>query len=213
MIMAVVLPMLTRYSGFARAGKIVGGMLGITLILLKIGELAYGISQGYSWRHMLPLHLCDVAALTTATMLLSRNFLLYGISYFWALAGTLQALVTPALAVGFPDPDFLFFFASHGLVIVGVVFATVVFGLRPRPRSILHAFTATAMLVAVAAPVNWWLDANFLFLREKPPVASLMDYMGPWPWYILTLVPVTLLFFCFFYSPYWIADRLRSRKS
>ena len=37
----------------------------------------------------------------------------------------------------------------------------------------------------VAAAANGLLDANYMFLCAPPPTGSVLDYLGPWPWYIV----------------------------
>jgi hypothetical integral membrane protein (TIGR02206 family) len=211
--LAIALPLGARLFRRGRASGAVAIVLGSVLLALKVGETGYALTAGYDWRYLLPLHLCDAAAVAAGIMLLTRALFLYELAYFWGMAGTLQALITPALGLDFPHPDFWFFFATHGLVVIGAVFATAALGLRPAWKSIPRVFGATAVLALIAAPVNWLLGTNYLYLCAKPPVASLMDYLGPWPWYILTLVPVSLLFFALYYLPFWFADSLRSRKA
>lgn len=55
-------------------------------------------------------------------------------------------------------------------------------------------FLATAW-AAVAATGNALTSGNYMFLRERRETASLLDYMGPWPWYIFgaALVALALL--------------------
>ena len=74
---------------------------------------------------LLPMNLCDWATIVVTISLLFPNQWSYELAYFWALGGTLQALITPALALDFPDPAFVIFFALHGGVIVSVLFLTV----------------------------------------------------------------------------------------
>ncbi|MEI7956650.1 MAG: hypothetical protein WCJ66_15910, partial [Verrucomicrobiota bacterium] len=47
----------------------------------------------------MPLHLCDLAAIIAGFALLTRHPLLCTLTYFWGLAATSQALITPALTV------------------------------------------------------------------------------------------------------------------
>lgn len=205
--LAAALPVLAGAVRSPRFSKLAGSALGTALLAAKLAEILWYAARGSDWDHVLPLHLCDVAALVTGVMLLSRNYFLYELSYFWAMGGTLQALLTPDFQGSFPSAGFWFFFIPHGLVIVGAAFATGALGLRPTPGSIRRVFLATAGLAAVVAPANWMLGTNFLYLRGKPEGASLIDFLGPWPWYIVSLVPVCLLFLLLWYSPFWIADR------
>ena len=50
---------------------------------------------------MYPMHLCDVAAVTAFFALVFRHPLAAELTYFWGLAGTLQALLTPSTCYDF----------------------------------------------------------------------------------------------------------------
>ena len=65
-------------------------------------------------REHLPLHLCSVGIILAVIVLLTRGRLAYELIYFWGLAGTTNAIVTPELAEGWPDYLFIQFFISHG---------------------------------------------------------------------------------------------------
>ncbi|SDW48035.1 YwaF family protein [Thiocapsa roseopersicina] len=161
---------------------------------------------------LLPLHLCGLSVLLTAWTLAARSSSAYEIVYFWAWGGTLQALVTPDLDRGFPDPAFIAFFLGHGLVIVGVLYATLVYRFRPRLVSIFKSLGVLLLVVAVVAPVNLWLGTNYLFLCSKPEQASLMDLLGPWPWYILSLAGLALVSSFIYYLPFLIGDLVAARS-
>ena len=49
--------------------------------------------QPFSAATSLPFALCDIAALVAAGALVTRKMLLVEVTYFWGLAGTLQAAV------------------------------------------------------------------------------------------------------------------------
>jgi hypothetical integral membrane protein (TIGR02206 family) len=165
-----------------------------------------------NWQNELPLHLCDLAAILTGIMLINRSYFLYELTYFWGLGGTLQAMITPSIDNGFPHIDFFYYFVGHGFIIIGVIYATVLFKYRPVLKSIWRAFVALVFYAALVAPINWILGTNYMYLFGKPKVQSLYDYLGPWPWYLLSLIPVAFFFFFLYYSPFWVADLVRKRR-
>jgi hypothetical integral membrane protein (TIGR02206 family) len=166
---------------------------------------------GFPLATRLPLHLCGVAVFLTAVVLVRRTYALYELVYFWGLGGAVQAILTPELHFGFPHPIFLTFFLGHGLLVVGALYATVVLGLRPTHRSIWRTFLATIVWAALVTPVNLVLGTNYLFLMHKPERASLIDYFGPWPWYIPVLAVVALALFYLYYAPFAVLDLVRRR--
>jgi hypothetical integral membrane protein (TIGR02206 family) len=173
------------------------------LLLAELGPSLY----------LLPLHLCTLAVYLTAWVLLAPGQRIYEVAYYWGIGGGLQALLTPDLADGFPSWRFLLFFLGHGLVVVGVVYATVALRLRPRPVSLLTVPMLTLGYAALILALNLWLDTNFLYLMAKPAQGSLLDWFGPWPWYWLGLVLAALLSFAVLYSPFLAQDLRRGSAS
>lgn len=149
--------------------------------------------DGQSWRLSLPLDLCRANALLCAYLLLRRSYPVFEVSYFWAMAGSSSALLTPDLRQGFPDVHFLTFFAGHGSGIVAVCYAMGGYGFRPTRRSLGRALIVTAVYAVLIGLLNLALDTNYLFLRRKPEAASVLDLFGPWPWYVAGLLVVAAL--------------------
>jgi hypothetical integral membrane protein (TIGR02206 family) len=212
-VVGIGLPLLARRTLSAAAQY----RIGILIAALLIGQEAFHIwllANHYDrlLSSLLPLHLCGLSVLMTAWVLAARSYAAYEIVYFWAWGGTLQALATPDLNVGFPDPAFIAFFIGHGLVIVGVLYATLVYGFRPRLASIVKSLGALSVAVAVVAPINLWLGTNYLFLSSKPEQASLMDFLGPWPWYILSLAGLALVSSVVYYLPFLVGDLIAARS-
>jgi hypothetical integral membrane protein (TIGR02206 family) len=154
---------------------------------LAFVHVRYGLSR---W-DLLPLHLCDFLILVALCALLTLRPLACELLYFWS-AGTLLAMVTPDLAMGFPHPAFLAFFALHGAVVVAAAVLVLGLGRRPRPGAPWRSFAATLAYAAVVAAVNQAFGTNFLFLCRKPDEPTLLDACGPWPIYLGTVALVTL---------------------
>ncbi len=146
----------------------------------------------------LPCHLCDVASIIGGYALLTRNRFACELLYFWGLAGTLQGLLTPALTLDWPHPRFYVFFALHSGVVVAALYVVFGLGLIPRKGAVLRALAWLVVYTAVAALVDLAVGAdtaNYGFLCRKPPNPSLLDHLGPWPWYVGSLGLVALVTF------------------
>jgi hypothetical integral membrane protein (TIGR02206 family) len=157
----------------------------------------------------LPFQLCDWVIFAAAAALAWRRQLPYEIAYFWGLSGTLQALLTPDLAEDFPNPHFLTFQALHAGAVVAILFLTLGLGMRPRWRSLWRAWLWLQVYVASTAAIDRLLASNYGYLLAKPVQASLYDYLGPWPWYIVTLEALSLALFLLCYLPFALLDRRR----
>lgn len=157
-------------------------------------------------RRYLPLHICGAAVFLTAVVLIIRSQFLYEIVYFWALGGTVQAIVTPDLTAAFPGYRFFQYFTSHGCVVVGVVFATWGMGMRPGKGSVWRVYFFTVACTAAVGAIDWLLDANYMFLCEPAGGASPFFFL-PWPWYIAVIAGVGLGVFWLLYLPFAIRRR------
>lgn len=146
----------------------------------------------------LPLQLCDIAAITGGFALLTGRRLLASLTYFWGLAATLQALLTPAITIGFPHPAFIAFFVHHFAVVAAALYLPLVTGWRAeRPwwREPLRALGWANLYLLLAMAVNAWLGTNFGFAARKPVNPSLLDHLGPWPLYLLWMQVLAALLF------------------
>ena len=78
-----------------------------------------------------------------------------------------------------------------------------------RRRSIPRVLVVTVLYAAVLIPLNALLGTNHMYVNAKPDSASLLDHLGPWPWYNLTAIGAAMVLFTLSYAPFAIADRLR----
>ena len=152
----------------------------------------------------LPLHLTDAATVVAAFALWSPRPLPFELTYFWGLTASLQAVLTPGLDADERFPSFFYwhYFLTHSGVVVGALF--LAFGLRltPRPGAIRRVLLATAAWAAVAGSANVLTGGNYMFLRERPDTPSLLDYLGPWPWYMLGATALAVALFALLDLPF-----------
>lgn len=184
-------------------GRLVRGVLAAILL----GGLGFALAgalplRGLDWLEILPLHLCDLAVLIAVLALLTRHRLACEMLYFWGLSGTLIATITPDVDRGFPDARCLSFFALHGAVAVSALVMTFGVGVRPRPGADWRAFAITNAYALLAGAIDLATGENYLYLRAKPSQPSMLDFMGPWPWYILAADVVALVLFRLLMLPF-----------
>jgi hypothetical integral membrane protein (TIGR02206 family) len=191
-------PSIRRAVRYGLAVLLIGQEISLNVWRLSTGEWTVGES--------LPLHLCGVAIILSAIMLVNDSYAIYELTYFWGFGGAIQALLTPDSTYGFPHYRFFQVFVSHGAIVTASVYMTFVRGYRPRLKSIWKTFLITNAYAVVIGLFNWAVGGNYLFLCHKPETPSLLDVLGPWPWYILSLQGVGLAFFFLFYAPFGVKD-------
>jgi len=159
----------------------------------------------------LPLEFCRMSAILSAIMLINKNYTLYEINYFWGLCGTTQALITPNIG-NYDLPHFLYFqfFSYHGFVIIAVFYMTFVHKFRPAHKSIWKVAVISGIYTILIGFIDILTNGNYLYLRYKPTTETLIDYLGPWPWYIVSIGIVGLLSGYICYLP--IAKKNRQKN-
>lgn len=162
-------------------------------------------------RRHLPLHICGIAVIALAVTLAFRSRRAFEIVYFWGLAGTANAVLTPQLEGGFPSYWFVQFFIAHGGVVAGALFAIWGLGMRPSFAGLLRAYGLLALLFGLLLVLNPLLDSNYMFLRA-PPASASPFFFAPWPYYIPILAGIGFVLFCLLLAPFEIVRRLQRRR-
>jgi hypothetical integral membrane protein (TIGR02206 family) len=183
---------------------------------LVANELAWHVwnwaAGTWTLQIMLPLHLCSIFVWLGAYLLLTGSPRVYEFAYFLGIAGPLQALLTPDAGVyGFPHFRFFQTLISHGLILTAALFMTLVEGMRPTRRSLIRVLVGMNVYILFVAGVNALLGSNYLFIAHKPDTASIVDFLGPWPWYILAMEVIGFANCLVLYAPFEWLDRRRRR--
>ncbi len=155
----------------------------------------------------LPFHLCRFANLTIPIVMIWQPERFFQILYYWGMSGILQGAITPDATHGFPHFHYFRFFLGHNGMILALIYAIVIYDLKPTVRGIWDAFLGINLFLLISIIVNWMLDANYFWICAKPETFSLLDYLGPWPWYILSAEFVALLHFAMAYLPFYFISK------
>ena len=219
-LVAVLLPLVCKNrstSNKSLISKIIAFIILSHVIISPYKDL-YLLQNPYNWKEILPIHMCDLSEIFLAAFLLGGPKILYKCAFFWGLAGASMAIITPDIPV--IDLDYAFFMIGHGMIVIGIMYATISLGNRPYAKDILtvSAITAFVLLPAIylinlalgdfinfkgeVQPTNYW------YLIAKPAGASLMDAFPEPPLHLLIITPLSIAMFYLIYIPYAIKDKL-----
>ena len=173
----------------------------LTYLTIQIATGAFRIQND------LPVHLCRFIALMGPYVYWKENKLWTGIFYFWIIVGTFNALIAVDLKYDIPHWSYLLYFTMHGTLILLPVYYCLVMGHRVRRKDLWNAFWATNVFLVVAFIVNFAIGSNYFYVAHKPDVASLLDYLGPWPWYIVAIEFIALILFYVAYLPFSFSSK------
>ncbi len=185
----------------------------ISFVLLGYTACIYGqqaISHSLSWQYSLPLELCSLVLIACIISLFHSVPFAVEIAYFWGLGGVLQAIITPDLAQGFPSWDFILFFWGHGATLLAIVFLISGREFRPRRGGVARMMLALNVYGLVIGALDALLGWNYGYLCLKPSEPSLLDYLGAWPWYLLSIELIAFLTFLLLDLPWRLLVLFRS---
>jgi hypothetical integral membrane protein (TIGR02206 family) len=186
------------------AAPAIGLILAADAVSFAIAQAAQGT---WSPATSLPLALCNMAVLVAIAACWWQIPLLVELTWFWGLAGALQAVVTPDLAVGFPHLEFFQYVVGHLGIVLAAVFLVVGLRITPRTGAVRRTFTVTAAYTAGVGLVDAVTGANYMFLRKPPPNWTVLRLLGPWPWYIPDAASVALVLLVVLDAPFRRARR------
>lgn len=210
-VLAVTLVPLARLRR-GRWVRLVAAGLGVFLIVQETAyELVLLHDGAFSLQTSLPIYLCDVAAYVGGLALIWPKPLLVELTWFWAMAGTLQGLLTPDWYWPFPSWDWVQYYGDHGGVVLGALLLVAGMGIHPRRWAAVRVFAITVAFTAAVAVADVITGGNYMYLRHVPAGGSLLDLFGPWPWYIVASTCMAGVLLLILDLPFW-ASRRRARN-
>ncbi|MDK8180483.1 TIGR02206 family membrane protein [Paenibacillus sp. UMB4589-SE434] len=198
-------------SHYRKYGRFI---LAAVLVLCEVTLNIWYITQGvFRLQDTLPLELCSISLYLCVFMLLFNNRFLFQIVYFTGIGGALQAILTPALTFDFPHYRFLEFFIAHFAIMLAVLYMVWVEQYRPTFKSVGLAMAFLNVLLVVVGSINYAVGGNYMFLMKKPDTASMLDLLGPYPWYLLSLEAVAFVLFILLYLPFIFVARAQLSRN
>ena len=206
LLMWIILPLIgKKFLSKDLQRNVVFILIAVTLLqellhyFFKINLNTFDIAQDLS------LHMCGISVFISCYALYTKNQAAFELSFFWGLAGALQAVLTP-------DPTRFHFgyistfwsFLSHGIIIMNVFWLIFVDNMRCRKNSLLNTILVTNGAIFIIGIINSAIGngANYWFICEKPSGDSPF-LIGEWPYYLFTFQLAGILFMSLIYLPMW----------
>ncbi len=165
----------------------------------------------------LPISVCGWVAIFASYMVIGKSQTLFDISYFWALTGSVFALITPTV-ISFTGPTrfrYYQFWTEHLVIYIAIFYMIFVHKMRPDKKSFLKAYIGIALLAIIAYFANRMIGpgANYLFMARPEDTPSILDILPPnFALRLFVMVSVITLLFVLVYLPWYIKDKKAEKK-
>ena len=169
-------------------------------------QILYFTPGYWDLQKTLPIQLCDLASFVAVYALWTHRRWAAGLTYYWGLTLTTQAIATPDLAAGFPDPVFLLYWGMHLVIVWAAVYLVWGRGVTPDWRTYGTAVAITSVWAAAIISFNVLVGTNYGYLNAKPRSASVLDLLGEWPSYVIAEIAIIVAVWALATWP-WVAIR------
>jgi len=164
----------------------------------------------------LPIGVCGWAVIFCSYMLIGKKQILFDISYFWLLSGSLFALITPTplTYTGVTRFRYYQFWMEHTLGYVAIFYMIFVHGMRPTVRSAVRSYAALLIMAVIAYQVNVMIPgANYLYMARPEAAPSVLDILPPnFTLRLSIMAAVITAMYALAYLPWAILDRRKSAE-
>lgn len=186
----------TKRNYLKEHDRVVRGLMFISLFILEAMYHFWLYKDGH-WdiSFTLPLQLCSLSLILCLILHASKSNLIFQVVFYIGITGATMAIFTPELFLGFPHFRYFQFFITHMLIIWTCFYFWFTHNFSPNGKGLMTSFLFLNGSAFLAFTANRMTGGNYMFLAFKPANASLLDYLGPFPYYIIVLEGVALFFF------------------
>lgn len=217
-VMFIMIYLIYRYKDTLRDSKLDMSIRYIIAFTLIISEMSYywrlvGMpSLGPNPVEHLPIAVCGWVAIFCSFMVIGKSQTLFDISYFWLFAGSVFALLTPAV-ISYTGPTrfrYYQFWIEHIGGFIAIFYMIFVHKMRPTMQSMVKSYVALVIMAIIAYNANQIIGsgANYLYMARPEAAPSILDILPPN--FVLRLIimafAITVLFGVA-YLPWYLKDK------
>jgi len=177
--------------------------LSIFIFVFQLLKMPINYFQGtFDKTTDLPFHLCHFlpAFLIYIFYYLNRN--LWAILFFWVVLGCSQANITPTLDVSLFNWDAIRYWALHFLIVIVTLYPIFNWKWDLRRGDVLKTIIGLNLVALVIYLINISIGTNYMYLNAKPPGQNLYALFPEWPYYILVIEGILVIFSILVYLVY-----------
>ncbi len=177
----------------------------VALIVLQLFgyRIIFILQNDFKLDYDLPLHLCGLSEMLLIIYLLHPSQKIFDVLYYFILSGAALGPIIPDLHQNFPSVRYFAMFVPHALMVFIMLYLIIVQKMKPSSGSYWKAFKTLNLWAIVVAPINYFWEGNYLYLRQPPAVNfGPVKWLPPWPWYLLVLELFFLLLYRVAYYPF-----------
>ena len=173
----------------------------IFMITYTIYHYMHIVGGTWSLDKRLPFHLCGFSSVITCFILfIDKKQIWFEFLFYAGVLGGLNALLTP-LIDNYTGTSFFYveYFYSHTSIIILPLYMYYYMDMKLSKFSWLKSFIALNIILVFLMPLDFLIDANYMYLKE-PPAVNHPLVSGDWPYYLVNLEFVVLILLYFTYS-------------
>lgn len=166
----------------------------------------------------LPISVCGWVAIFGSFMVIGKSQTLFDLCYFWALGGSIFALITPTVITYAGPTRFRYyqFWAEHLVSYIAIFYMIFVHNMRPNKKSFLKAYVGIVVLAVIAYFANRLIGpgANYLFMARPEDTPSILDILPPnFALRLFIMASAITAIFILVYLPWYIKDRKKQKPA
>ena len=170
-------------------------ILGYFLLIFKIIDSIYRLMyQNEPITNVMPIHLCNFAAIFAGLYLIFRTKFLYNAVYYLTF-GPVLALILPGIIYYHDNYYVYIFMIMHALIVFTAFFGSAYLGGKPTKKGLIQSIITLLLIFLYAFPYNSiFKGINAMFLR--PHIISQVSFIKPIWLYDIVLI-LTMIFLQF----------------
>jgi len=168
--------------------------------------------DGLNLAEDLPLHICSYALFMSCYALYKKDQFCFEFSYLLGVTGTFVAILTPELDDFDGWTMYVTYFIHHSVIPTFSIWNIFIDGMRPRKFSVFYCLVFLAILAIPVGIVCWLTGGNYMYLARIPAVDNPIVF-GEWPYYIIYLGLIGIIFMLIAKLPFDVKNFLDRRKS